>query len=110
MVCATGAPSEAYPIAGRSRDFHGSLPYRLCSSDHASTVPGTDTEIAPAVGSTPFFARLRAVERLRFAGLWPEPLMPTTLRSFVSHNIAKQSPPIPLAVGSSTPRHEFAVI
>src|ERR1700722_2553258 len=76
----------------------------------ASSAPGTETEIAPRGAMTPLGERARTVSRVSDFGERPEPARLTTLESFGSQIIAKQSPPIPELVGSRKPRHALAAM
>ena len=104
-----GKPPSANAIAGARSRASGSLPNLPCNSAQPSTQPGTLHEYGEYSGMVPS-ASGGICSAFKPSGERPQALRPYNFFVFGSHTIANRSPPMPFAVGSMSPRHEFMAI
>src|SRR5579885_635513 len=86
-----------------------SRPKRWCSFCQPDTQPGTVTEWMPSRGME---ERPRDFRKEMFspAGAQPLPLRPVSVPVLASQQMANRSPPMPLLIGSTTPRVALAAM
>ena len=104
-----GKPPRASSIAGARTWSRDSRPKRAWASPQERTAPGTVTLSGPRRGIVAR-PRARRAAASAAAGARPEPLSASCRRVAASQMSQNASPPIPQALGRTTPRTAFVAI
>ena len=101
MRSLTGKPPSAVAMAGARQSARDMVPKRFSSASQPLGAPGTVTGRAPVSGMV-CRPRRWASPRSKAAGARPLPLSAVTWPLAASKTRAKQSPPMPVDIGSTT--------